>query len=175
MALLDIRVFGDPVLKTVATEVAKIDGALAGLVDDMVATLYEANGLALAAPQVGVQKQFFVYDMGDGPAVIINPVIHEGDGEWVYDEGCLSIPGLHVEVVRPKLVHVSGIDLDGNALSIEADELFARMLQHEIDHLHGITMFDRMTDDQRRVALREWRQMQLEPPEDTPRRRRLGL
>ncbi|MGD9795199.1 MAG: peptide deformylase [Acidimicrobiia bacterium] len=175
MSPLGIRIYGDPVLKTVAAEVTNVDGALARLVDDMVTTLYEANGLALAAPQIGVQKRFFVYDMGDGPEVIINPVIHESDGEWVYDEGCLSIPGLYVEMVRPKLVHVTGIDINGNELSIEADELFARMLQHEIDHLHGNTMFDKMTDDQRREALREWRRMQMEPPAAEKPKRRLRL
>jgi peptide deformylase len=175
MALLDIRVFGDPVLKSKANEVTIIDGAVARLVDDMITTLYEANGLALAAPQIGVQKRLFVYDMGDGPLTLINPTVHETDGEWVYDEGCLSIPGLYVEIVRPKTVHVTGIDLDGNDVSLEADELFGRMLQHEIDHLHGVTMFERMTDDQRRAALVEWRQMQLEPELERPRRRRLGL
>ena len=175
MSPLDIRLYGDPVLKTKAAEVTNVDGALVRLTQDMLQTMYEAPGLGLAAPQVGVQKRFFVYDVGDGPCTLVNPVIADADGEWVYEEGCLSIPGLYVEIARPKLVHLCGYDLDGNEVSFEADELTARLLQHELDHLDGITMFDRMTDDQRRLALREWRRTQLEPPEPEKPKRRLRL
>ena len=98
-----IRTFGDPVLKTKAAPVADIDGKVGRLVDDMFDTLYGSdNGLALAAPQIGVQKQVFVWDFGEDPKVIFNPEIVESDGEWVYEEGCLSIPGLYVEIVRPE-------------------------------------------------------------------------
>ena len=98
-----IRAFGDPVLKTKAAPVADIDGKVVRLVDDMFDSLYDSgNGLALAAPQIGVQKQVFVWDFGDDPQVVFNPEIVESDGEWVYEEGCLSIPGLYVEMVRPK-------------------------------------------------------------------------
>ena len=78
----------------------------------------------------------------------------------MYDEGCLSIPGLYVEIVRPKEVLLHGCDLDGNEVTIEADELLARLFQHELDHLHGVLMFERMTDDQRKEALKEWRRIQ---------------
>ena len=170
-----IRTFGDPVLKTKATPVDDIDAKARRLVDKMFGTLYETdNGLALAAPQIGVQKQVFVWDFGDDPMVIFNPEIVESDGEWVYDEGCLSIPGLYVEMVRPKRVLVRGIDRDGNSIEWEADELEARMFQHELDHLNGVLMFDRMTPDQRRDAMAEYRRLQ-ETPAASPASRRLRL
>jgi peptide deformylase len=103
-----------------------------------------------------VQKQIFVYDVDDDPQVIINPKIVESSGEWVYDEGCLSIPGLYVEMLRPKKVLVSGVTLEGEEVQIEADELLARLFQHEIDHLQGVLMFDRMLPDQRELAIVEY-------------------
>ena len=118
-----IRLVGDPVLRERTAEVTDIDGRLARLADDMVETMYEAPGLGLAAPQVGVRKRFFVYDIGEGPEVLVNPEIREASGEWAYEEGCLSVPGLAWEIVRPKEVHLVGLDLDGNEVSIEADEL----------------------------------------------------
>src|SRR4051812_4882485 len=121
-----IRTFGDPVLKQRAAEITDIDGSLATLVDGMIETMYEAPGVGLAAPQVGVQKRLFVYDLGDdtGPHTIINPTVSEMSGEWEFEEGCLSVPGLYFPIVRPKQVHLTGWDLDGNELSIEADEYF---------------------------------------------------
>lgn len=173
-----IRTYGDPVLKTKAAPVDEVDGKLIRLVDDMFDTLVEtSNGLALAAPQIGVQKQVVVWDFGDEPLAIVNPEIVESDGEWVYDEGCLSIPGLYVEMLRPKQVLVRGVDLDGEIIEIEADELEARMFQHEIDHLQGVLMFDRMTPDQRKEALREYRRLEDEAEQAArqPVRRRLRL
>jgi len=174
-----IRTFGDPVLKTQAALVTDVDGKIIRLVDDMFDTLVDSgNGLALAAPQIGVQKQVVVWDFGDEPLAIINPEVVESDGEWVYDEGCLSIPGLYVEMLRPKTVLVRGVDLDGNVIEIEADELEARMFQHEIDHLKGVLMFDRMTPDQRKEALREYRRIEDEAAAQAarqPMRRRLRL
>ncbi|HET6794217.1 MAG TPA: peptide deformylase, partial [Acidimicrobiales bacterium] len=148
----DIRVFGDPVLKQRAAAVTKFDGALARLVDDMVATMYAAPGVGLAAPQVGVQKRLFVYDVGDGPQVIANPTISEASGEWTYEEGCLSVPGLYWPIMRPKEVHLTGLDLNGEEVSIEADELLARVFQHEVDHLDGVLLIERLDDDQKREA-----------------------
>jgi peptide deformylase len=154
-----IRIFGDPVLRTPADDVTEIDGRLARLADDMFDTMYDANGLGLAAPQIGVRKRFFVYDHGDGPEVLVNPVLEEGDGEWVYEEGCLSVPGLSWEITRPKAVHVVGFDLDGNEVGIEADELVARLFQHELDHLNGVLLVDHLDDEQRRDAMRVIREM----------------
>ena len=153
-----IRIVGDPVLRQRAEEVTEIDGRLAKLCEDMIETMYDAPGIGLAAPQVGVQKRFFVYDIGDGPAVLINPVLNESDGEWEYHEGCLSVPGMSFDIVRPKTVSVTGVDLDGNDVEFEADELMARMLQHEIDHLDGVLLLERLDEDQRREAKRAIRE-----------------
>lgn len=156
----EIRTFGDPVLVTQAAEVTDIDGKVVRMVDDMFETLYDSDsGIGLAAPQVGIQRQIFVWDMDDDPKVIINPKIVESEGEWVYDEGCLSIPGLFVEMTRPKKVLMRGIDLDGNEVDIEADELEARLFQHELDHLNGVLMFDRMQPEQRARAMAEYKKI----------------
>lgn len=163
MAPYEIRVIGDPVLKQQASEVTDIDGKLVRLVDDMVETMYAAPGLGLAAPQVGVQKRLFVWDLGEGegPQAIVNPEIVESDGEWSYEEGCLSVPGLSWEIVRPNRVHVVGRDLDGNEVSIEASELAGRMFQHELDHLNGILLVERLDEDQARDAKRKVRDLML--------------
>jgi peptide deformylase len=157
MSAFEIRTIGDPVLRTRADEIADIDGRLARLVDDMLVTMYEAPGIGLAAPQVGVRKRLFVYDIGEGPQALVNPVISGSDGEWVYDEGCLSVPGYSFEIVRPKVVHLTGYDLDGNEVEFEADELLARLFQHELDHLDGVLLLERLDDDQRAEALRVMR------------------
>ena len=106
-----------------------------------------------------IQKKIFVYDIDGEPVTLINPRITESSGEWVYDEGCLSIPGLYVEMLRPKQVLLEAIDLGGNEIKIEADELLARLFQHELDHLNGVLMFDRMTEDQRKDALVAYRKI----------------
>jgi peptide deformylase len=175
-----IRTYGDPVLKTQAAAVDNVDGRVIRLVDEMFDTLVDCgNGLALAAPQVGVQKRVVVWDFGEDPLAIVNPEIIESDGEWSYDEGCLSIPGLYVEMLRPKQVLVRGVSLDGEIIEIEADELEARMFQHEIDHLNGVLMFDRLEGDQRKAAMREYRRIEEQAAagvaERQPLRKRLGL
>ena len=161
MPRYSIRLFGDPVLTQRAAEVDEMNGALARLADDMLNTMYEAPGLGLAAPQVGVQRRLFVYDVGDGPQTIVNPVISESRGEWVYEEGCLSVPGLSWDIVRPKEIHLTGYDLDGNEVSVEADELVSRLFQHELDHLDGVLLIERLEVDQRKAAMRSLREMTL--------------
>jgi peptide deformylase len=156
-----IRVFGDPVLKRPTAEVTDIDGALVKLVDAMYETMHAAPGVGLAAPQVGVQKRFFVYEVPDddaGPRVLLNPRVVESAGEWEYEEGCLSLPGLAFDIVRPKLVTVKAVDLDGNEVVIEGDELLGRIFLHEIDHLDGVLMLDRLDPAQRKLAMRELRE-----------------
>lgn len=177
-----IRTYGDPVLKSKAAPITDVDGKLVRLVNDMFTTLEESGlGIALAAPQIGVQKQIFVWNLDGEPDAIFNPEIVESDGEWVYDEGCLSIPGLYVEMVRPKTVLMRGVDLSGEIVEREADELEARMYQHELDHLHGVLMFDRMQPDQRKEALTEFRRLEREAsapvpaPKPEPLLRRLRL
>jgi len=155
-----IRTFGDPVLASQAAAVTDIDGKVVRIVEEMFDTLYDSgSGIGLAAPQVGIQRQIFVWDMDDEPMVILNPTIVESDGEWVYDEGCLSIPGLYVEMTRPKTVLMKGIDMNGNEISLEADELEARLFQHELDHLNGVLMFDRMQPEQRKQAIAEYKKL----------------
>ena len=170
----EIRIFGDPVLKTPAAAVTEIDGKVARLVDNMFDTLSVSDtGIGLAAPQIGVQKQIFVWEVEDKRELVINPQIVESSGEWVYEEGCLSIPGLYVELVRPKEVLMRGLDLDGNEIEFEADELMGRLFQHELDHLNGVLMFDRMEPDQRKAALAEYRRILDEEAKAKPRRLRL--
>lgn len=158
MASYRIRLFGDPVLTQRASEVTDIDGRLAQLAEDMVVTMHEAKGLGLAAPQVGVQKRMFVYQLGDeDPVTIVNPAIVESRGEWEHEEGCLSIPGLFFPIVRPKEIHLRGYDLAGNEISVEADEIEARCFQHELDHLDGTLLLSRLDKEQKREAMRELR------------------
>ena len=162
MPELTIRQYGDPVLKERTREVEEIDGALATLVDSMIETMYAAPGSGLAANQVGVQRRIFVYDAGEGARAVINPRILESDGEWAYEEGCLSIPGLSWEIVRPNAVHLVGLDLDGNEISIEATEFEGRVFQHELDHLDGILLVERLNDEQRKDALKILRSRTLD-------------
>jgi peptide deformylase len=115
-----------------------------------------------------VLRRIFVYDIGEGPQTVINPRIEETDGEWAYEEGCLSIPGLSWEIVRPNAVHLVGLDLDGNELSIEATELEGRVFQHELDHLDGILLVERLNADQRKEALKILRARTLDLPAGDP-------
>ena len=176
MAGFTIRQYGDPVLKERTREVDDFDGAVASLVDSMIETMYAAPGTGLAANQVGVQRRIFVYDVGEGARTVINPQIIESDGEWVFDEGCLSVPGLSWEIARPNAVHLVGLDLDGNEVSIEATELEGRVFQHEIDHLDGILLVERLDEDQRKEALRilRTRTLDLAPSDPDGLRSLLG-
>ncbi len=168
MAILPIRTFGDPVLRQRAAEITEIDGKIASLCDDMLLTMYDAPGVGLAAPQVGILKRLFVYDVGDGPQVMVNPVIAETDGELEFDEGCLSIPGMHIPIVRADRVHVTGRDLDGNEVDFEADDLFGRVVLHELDHLDGVLMLDRLDPEMRKQVMRELRRMADQAAEIEP-------
>lgn len=163
VAAYSIRLYGDPVLRERCAEVTDIDGALVRLAEGMVDALYEANGLGLAAPQVGVRRRLFVYELDDGrgPQAIVNPAIDEARGEWEFEEGCLSIPGLFFPIVRPKEIHLTGFDLDGNEVSIEADEVVARLFQHELDHLDGTLLFAYLDDEQRKAAVASLRARSL--------------
>jgi peptide deformylase len=173
MATHAIRVFGDPVLKRPAAPVRTIDGATTKLVDAMYETMYEAPGVGLAATQVGVQQRFFVYDIGEGPNVLFNPQVVEATGEWLYEEGCLSLPGLAFEIVRPKVVTVQATSLDGSEVVLQGDELLGRVFLHEIDHLDGVLMLDRLEKSERKRALRELREQGMGVP--TPGGRRHAL
>jgi peptide deformylase len=163
-----IRQYGDPVLKQRTKEIEEIDGSVAKLVADMIETMYDAPGVGLAANQVGVQRRLFVYDIGTGPQAVINPRIVETSGEWTYEEGCLSVRGLSWPIVRPDAVHLVGLDLAGNEMSLEADTLEGRCFQHELDHLDGILLVERLDEDQRREALSILRARTLSLPAGDP-------
>ena len=137
MALREIRTQGDPVLEKMCKPVKEMTPRLQGLVDDMLETMYEANGVGLAAPQVGVLRRIVVIDVGEGPYVLVNPEIIEKDGEQTGQEGCLSVPGVYGIVTRPEHVKAKAFDKDMKPYEIEAEGLFARAICHELDHLDG--------------------------------------
>jgi peptide deformylase len=174
MSTYEIRQFGDPVLKQRAKDVENVDGAFARTVEAMYDTMFEAEGGGLAAPQVGIGRRFFVYKTEDGPQVAINPEIVDASGEAEWTEGCLSIPGVGFEIVRPEFVTLRAFDLDGNEVLIEADDYTGRMFQHEIDHLDGILAIDRLDPDERKQALKQIRDRQLDLAVDGAPGLRLG-
>lgn len=137
MAVREIRVQGDEVLNKVCKEVTTMTPRTQILIEDMLDTMYEAMGVGLAAPQVGILKRIVVIDVGEGPIVLINPVILETSGEQTGSEGCLSVPGKAGEVTRPNYVKVKALDEDMNEVIYEGEELLARAFCHEIEHLDG--------------------------------------
>ena len=159
----EIRQFGDPVLKTRAKEVAEFDRSLKRLTEGMLETLRAGEGrMAIAANQVGVLKRVFVAEADDEVYVLVNPVIEERTPETeTATEGCLSIPGVGVEVERHSGVVVSGQDAEGRPVRHEVEGEIARMVQHETDHLDGVLMFDRAEPDVRKRAMRQWRERKL--------------
>ncbi len=159
---LDLRTFGDPVLKTRAAPVETFDESLARLAQEMLATMHEQEGVGLAANQVGRLKRVLVAAVEDQEYVIVNPTIEERARSTEKDlEGCLSIPGIQVEVERPTAVTVSGQDASGAPLRLEASGLLARVLQHEVDHLDGVLILDRTDRQSRKDAMREMRERLL--------------
>ncbi len=137
MALRTIRVQGDPVLTKTCREITEITPKIRTLIGDMIDTMYDANGVGLAAPQVGILRRLVVIDVGEGPLVMINPVILETSGEQTGDEGCLSLPGKAGSVTRPNHVRARYLDEEMQEHEIEGTELLARCICHEVDHLDG--------------------------------------
>lgn len=159
---LEIRTFGDPVLKTRAAPVDTFDESLSRLAEEMLATMREREGVGLAANQVGRLKRILVAAVEDEEYVVVNPVIEEvADTTEQGPEGCLSIPGIQVEVERATGISLSGQDLSGAPLRIEASGLVARIFQHEVDHLDGVLILDRTDRDSRKAAMREMRERLL--------------
>jgi peptide deformylase len=156
---LDIRTFGDPVLKTRAAPVETFDDSLARLTEEMLATMRDNEGVGLAANQVGRLKRVLVASVEDEDYVIVNPVLSDASETTERgQEGCLSIPGINVEVDRPTAVTVTGQDAAGEPLRIVARDMLARVLQHEVDHLDGVLILDRTDRQSRKDAMREWRE-----------------
>ena len=137
MAVREIRTMGDEVLNKVCKEVTTMTPRTQILIEDMIDTMYEANGVGLAAPQVGVLKRIVVIDVGEGPMVLINPVILESSGEQTGDEGCLSVPGKAGQVTRPNYVKVKAFNDNMEEVIYEGEELLARAFCHELEHLDG--------------------------------------
>jgi peptide deformylase len=159
---LEVKTFGDPVLKTRAARVKVFDDALLRLTEEMLVTMREWEGVGLAANQVGRLRRVLVAGIEEDEYVLINPVIEaRSDETEVLAEGCLSIPGIQVDVERPVAVTVSGQDAAGEELRFEAEGLLARVFQHEIDHLDGVLILDRTDRESRKAALREWRERLL--------------
>ena len=163
MSVLPIRILGDPVLREPTREVETFDELMHRLFEDMLETMYNAPGVGLAAPQIGLSLRFFVYDAekGNGSGAIANPVLTVLEGEIVEDEGCLSIPGLWYPTARAERVRVDGLDLEGKPVTIHAEGLLARVFQHETDHLNGMLFLDRLSEADRRKAMSMLREREL--------------
>jgi peptide deformylase len=155
--------YGDATVHRPAAPVSQVTPEIRQLVDDMISTMYAAPGVGLAAPQVGVPLRIFVVDVSLGRRaqdlqVVINPKVEAREGTQLEEEGCLSVPGFTATVVRPSSITVSGLDRDGQPQVIQGRELLARAIQHEIDHLDGVLMLDRLDRVHRKEAMRELRE-----------------
>ena len=155
MALRTIRVEGDPVLTKISRPVDKMTPRIQDLITDMLDTMYEAMGVGLAAPQVGILKRIVVIDVGDGPIILINPEIIEKAGEQTGDEGCLSVPGMSGQVTRPDHVKVKALNEDMEEVVYEGEGLLARAFCHELDHLDGHMYTELVEGELHRVSYDE--------------------
>ncbi len=156
MAIRNIREIGDPVLNKICKEVTEVTDRVAGLIDDMFETMYESDGVGLAAPQVGILKRIVVVDVtGEDPILLINPVILETSGEQTGNEGCLSVPGKAGVVTRPNYVKVKAYNENMEPFEIEGTELLARAFCHEIDHLNGHLYVEKVEGDLQDVVMED--------------------
>jgi peptide deformylase len=172
VSILDIRVLGDPILRQPTTPVPAMTESLRVLIADMFETMHHARGIGLAAPQVGRTERLTVVDVGDNPLVLINPEVVERAGRAKGEEGCLSIPDIYADVERAKTVTVRALDRDFKPFEIEAADLLARCLQHEVDHLDGKLFLDYLSVLKRTAALAKWK---LEAPKYPGYIRRVSL
>ena len=165
---LEIKIYPEKVLREKSNEIRNIDGYIDSLTKDMLDTMYKAPGIGLAANQVGVALRIIVVDVapreerGKSPLILLNPIIVEREGEIIWEEGCLSVPGMTAEVKRNQKVLVKGFDLNEKEITIEAEDLFAVVLQHEIDHLDGTLYFDRLSRLKREFFLKKYRKYLME-------------
>jgi peptide deformylase len=166
MSLLGIHVLGSPVLRKETTTVTVVNDAFQRLIDDMFETMYAAHGIGLAAPQVGRTERVAVVDVDrEHQLVLINPEIIERDGSSRGEEGCLSIPEVFGDVDRAERVVVRALDREGQPFTIEATDLLARCLQHEIDHLHGKLFIDYLSIFKKKAAMAQWEEEKRAYPE----------
>lgn len=179
MAVYPIRTFGDPVLRTRSVPVGEITPTIRVLLDDMIETMYDAPGVGLAAPQIGIAKRVFVFDAGFGAQCVINPepiavtaehgaaarvaieIPDDWEDAWVFEEGCLSVPGYYWPIARQSVFAIKGIDEHGAEVIHVGDELLGRVLQHEYDHLNGRLLLSQLPDRTRRKAFKELRKGSL--------------
>jgi peptide deformylase len=161
---LDIRVLGDPVLRQDTAPVAEVTDELRQLVEDMFTTMYAAEGIGLAAPQVGRTERLAVVDVEGAKYTLINPEILTREGSARAEEGCLSIPDVFGEVDRAQRITVRALDVEGRQFELAADELLARAIQHEVDHLHGKLFLDYLGVFKRRSALAQWEKLKKDYP-----------
>lgn len=160
MTIRQIHLLGSPVLRQRAEEVAEIDDSVHELVKDLLDTTYADDGLGLAANQIGVARRVAVVIHGDEPPlVLINPVLVEKEGKCRDEEGCLSVPDLFADVERPERVVVEAKQLDGSIIRVDADEIKARAIMHEIDHLDGVIFIDHLSPLKRRMLLKKWKKL----------------
>lgn len=158
MTILTVRTIGDPVLRTPCEDITVFDAELKKLIADMLETMYEVNGVGLAGPQIGINKKIFTFGgIDDREGYIINPVLETGEQDQEGGEGCLSVPGLSSETPRKNWARVTGVDADNNPLVLEGEGLFARMLQHETDHLYGKLFVDRVVGEDKKRIMRKIR------------------
>ncbi len=159
-ALRHVRQFGDPVLRSEARGIENFDESVRSQAAKMIELMEDAYGIGLAAPQIGISNRLLVYRVGDAPPIVLaNPKIEwASDDEETFEEGCLSLANVHVDVERPIHVRVTGQDAFGDRIRIEASGLNARVIQHEMDHLDGVLILDRASKDQRKAALRALRE-----------------
>ena len=168
MALHQVVIMGDPILRTAAAEVDVFDQDLKILVRDMFETMYHAEGIGLAAPQIGISQRVIVVDLRseeqpEARLALINPEIVWASRDYEKSpEGCLSIPGLEEVIKRSSAIRVEAVGIDGGQMELEADGLFARVLQHEIDHIDGILFVDRVSALKRRILMKKWKKIQSE-------------
>ncbi len=147
----EIRTYGDPVLRGKAHPVTEVNSRMKKLIEDMTETMYKNEGVGLAANQIGIGAQVMTVDVGKGLLVLLNPRVMNSSGEESVEEGCLSLPDIRVEVRRARKIKVRGLNEEGREIEIEAEGLLARAIQHEIDHLDGMLIIDRISLAQRQL------------------------
>ena len=160
MAKLEVLRYPNSILRKKCDAIETIDDDVVQLAQDMLETMYEDKGIGLAAPQVGITWQLIVLDIGDGPLALINPKVIEAEGSDIMEEGCLCLPGINMDVERSERVRVTALDTKGDAVDIDADDLLARALQHEIDHLSGTLIIDKISKLKRDLLLKKYKKAQ---------------
>lgn len=155
---LKVRTFGDPCLERLSEQVQAIGPAERMLIESMIKTMYVEDGVGLAAPQVGINRRIFVADIGDGPMAVVNPKILKKEGTIVMEEGCLSVPGINVEIERPHMIRLHYLDENGMQQEKDLTDLKARVVLHEMDHLDGKMIIDYIAPSEREKFIRQFKE-----------------